>query len=115
VADSAPIHPGKILAQRLQGIPMSASELSRHLAIPVNRITQIINGQRGISGDSALRLGRFFGTAPEFWLELQMVYELHIAELDKGDEVRQNVAMLNDVLKGREPPQAALFIADEAA
>lgn len=115
MAQSNPIHPGKLLAQRLHAIPMSASELARHLAIPVNRVTQIINGQRSITGDSALRLGRFFGTTPEFWLQLQMIYELETAAFEKRDEINQKVAMLSDVLRGRTPPQAALFVADEAA
>lgn len=104
-----PIHPGKVLGQRLEAIPMSASELSRHLAIPVNRITQIINGQRGITGDSALRLGRFFDIGPEFWLELQKGYELQVAQMEKGDDIRAKVGTLNEVLKGRLPPQGSLF------
>ena len=66
---------------------MSAAELARRIEVPVNRITQILNGQRAVTGDTALRLGRFFGTSGEFWLNLQKLYELRLAERDHGDEI----------------------------
>ena len=66
---------------------MSAAELARRIEVPVNRITQILNGQRAVTGDTALRLGRFFGTSGEFWLNLQKLYELRRAERDHGDEI----------------------------
>lgn len=82
-----PIHPGETLREDLEALGMSAAELSRQLAVPVNRITQILNGARGITGDTALRLGHFFNTSPEFWLNLQKLYDLRMAEQTKGHEV----------------------------
>lgn len=82
-----PIHPGETLREDLEALGMSAAELSRQLAVPVNRITQILNGARAVTGDTALRLGHFFNTSPEFWLNLQKLYELRLAEQTKGDEV----------------------------
>lgn len=82
-----PIHPGETLREDLEELGMSAAELSRQLAVPVNRITQILNGSRAITGDTALRLGHFFNTSPEFWLNLQKLYDLRMAEQTKGDEV----------------------------
>ena len=68
---------------------MSAAELSRQIDVPVNRITAIINGQRGITADTALRLGHWFGTSPEFWLNLQTLYELRLAQGKVGKIVEQ--------------------------
>ncbi len=67
---------------------MSAAELARQIKVPTNRVTQILNGQRSITGDTALRLGHFFGTSPEFWLNLQKLFELRIAELESGKAVK---------------------------
>lgn len=67
---------------------MSAAELSRRIKVPTNRITQIISGRRAITGDTALRLGHFFGTSPEFWLNLQKLYELRVAERQVGNDVK---------------------------
>jgi addiction module HigA family antidote len=67
---------------------MSATELARQLKVPTNRITGILNGQRAITGDTALRLGHFFGTSPQFWLNLQCLYELRLAEQKAGKEIR---------------------------
>jgi addiction module HigA family antidote len=74
------IHPGEHLAEELGALEMSAAELARHLSVPTNRITGILNGQRSITGDTALRLAHFFGTSAEFWLNLQSLYELRRAE-----------------------------------
>jgi len=82
-----PIHPGETLREDLDSLGMSAAELSRQVRVPVNRITAILNGTRAITGDTALRLGRFFGTSGEFWLNLQKLYELRVAEREKGDEI----------------------------
>ncbi|MFZ5812520.1 MAG: HigA family addiction module antitoxin [Thermodesulfobacteriota bacterium] len=73
------IHPGEHLADELRAMGMSANELARELGVPTNRITQIIAGRRGISGDTALRLGRWFGTGPDIWMNLQKKYELRVA------------------------------------
>ncbi|MBV6415780.1 MAG: Antitoxin HigA [Steroidobacteraceae bacterium] len=82
------IHPGEHLAEQLETLEMSAAELARRIGVPTNRVTQIVNGQRAVTGDTALRLGHFFGTSPEFWLNLQMMYELRIAERDAGASIR---------------------------
>ena len=66
---------------------MSAAELARNLDVPTNRVTAILHGQRSITGDTALRLGHFFSTAPEFWLNLQSIYELRLAESKSGKSV----------------------------
>ena len=78
------IHPGEHLAEQLEALAMSAAELGRQLGVPTNRITAILNGQRAITGDSALRLGHFFGNSPQFWLNLQAVYELRVARQKAG-------------------------------
>jgi addiction module HigA family antidote len=83
-----PIHPGEHLAAELESLAMSAAELARHLRVPTNRVTQIMHGQRAVTGDSALRLGHFFGTSAEFWLNLQKLYELRLAEQESGRTVR---------------------------
>ncbi len=74
------IHPGNHLAEELETLNLSAAELARQLKVPTNRITGILNGQRAITGDTALRLGHYFGTSAEFWLNLQSLYELRLAE-----------------------------------
>ena len=82
------IHPGEHLAEELEALGMSAAALARQLKVPTNRITGILNGQRAITGDTALRLGHFFGTSPEFWLNLQSLYELRLAEKKAGKSIR---------------------------
>jgi len=79
-----PIHPGETLREDLDALGMSAAELARRIEVPTNRITGILNGRRAITGDTALRLGRFFGTTGEFWLNLQKLYELRLAEEKSG-------------------------------
>ena len=83
------IHPGEHLAEQLKELGMSAAELGRQLKVPTNRITGILNGQRAITGDSALRLAHFFGTSAEFWLNLQKLYELRLAEQKTGAVIRR--------------------------
>ena len=82
------IHPGEHLAAELREIGMSAAELGRQLKVPANRITAILNGRRRITGDTALRLAHFFGTSPQFWLNLQKLYELRLAEAHAGEVIR---------------------------
>ena len=82
------IHPGEHLAEQLEALKMSAAELARQLKVPTNRITHILNGQRAITGDTALRLGHFFGTSAEFWLNLQKLYELRVAERESGADIK---------------------------
>jgi addiction module HigA family antidote len=81
------VHPGEILGDELQELGISGRELARQINVPPNRITQIIRGQRGITGDTALRLGRWFGTGPELWLNLQKTYELNLARREVGKEI----------------------------
>ena len=66
-----PVHPGRYCAMKLDELGLSANALSKALDVPVNRITMILGGQRGVSADTALRLGRYFGTTPQVWLNLQ--------------------------------------------
>ena len=82
------IHPGEHLAEELKALGMSAAELARTLKVPTNRITGILNGQRAITGDTALRLAHFFGTSATFWLNLQSLYELRVAEKKVGNAIR---------------------------
>jgi addiction module HigA family antidote len=81
------IHPGEHLAEELRELDMSAAALARNLGVPTNRVTQILNGTRSITGDTALRLGHFFGTSPQFWLSLQSLYELRRAEKKSGRSI----------------------------
>jgi addiction module HigA family antidote len=82
------IHPGEHLAEELKELGISASSLARQLHVPPNRITEILNGRRAISGDTALRLAHFFGTTPEFWLNLQSLYEIRLAQRKSGKSIR---------------------------
>jgi len=81
------IHPGEILADELAEIGVTPTELSRQLSVPANRVTQIIQGRRGITGDTALRLGHWFKTSAQFWLNLQAAYNIRIAEQKAGKEI----------------------------
>jgi addiction module HigA family antidote len=82
------IHPGEHLAEQLQILGLSAAALARQLKVPTNRITEILNGQRSVTGDTALRLGHYFRTSPEFWLNLQKLYELRQAENKSGEMIK---------------------------
>ena len=86
-----PVHPGEILRDELQTMGLSANALSKALGVPVNRITAILNGQRGITADTALRLARYFGTTPRLWLNLQQAYELRRAEIAVGRQIAECV------------------------
>ncbi|HKW17321.1 MAG TPA: HigA family addiction module antitoxin [Terriglobales bacterium] len=81
------IHPGEHLSEELKVLRMSAAELARKLNVPTNRITQILNGSRAITADTALRLAHFFGTSAEFWLNLQSLYELRLAQKKAGKTI----------------------------
>lgn len=83
------IHPGEILADELQELSVSPTELARQVGVPPNRITQIIKGQRSITGDTALRLGHWFRTSAQFWLNLQSAYDIRVAEREAGAEIRR--------------------------
>jgi addiction module HigA family antidote len=96
-----PIHPGEHLAEELSELGISAAELARQVDVPVNRITGIINGQRGVTADTALRLGHWFGTSAEFWLNLQTLYELRLARQEVGERV-QKLPTLRERKTGRD-------------
>jgi addiction module HigA family antidote len=83
------IHPGEILADELQELGITPTGLARQLAVPPNRITQIIQGKRSITGDTALRLAHWFGTDPQFWLNLQSSYEIDVAVELAGAEIKK--------------------------
>lgn len=82
------VHPGEHLAEELRELGMSAAELARRLQVPTNRITEIVNGRRAITGDTALRLAHFFGTSAEFWLNLQGLYEIRLAVKKSGKSIK---------------------------
>jgi addiction module HigA family antidote len=82
------IHPGEQLQEELEALSMSAAELARQIEVPANRISQILKGERDISADTALRLGHFFGTSAQFWLNLQSLYDLRIVENQNGRAIK---------------------------
>ena len=84
-----PIHPGEILADELAELGLSAAELARLIDVPANRISQITAGKRTLTADTALRLGRYFGTSPDFWMNLQKTYELDLARIEIGPAVER--------------------------
>jgi len=83
------IHPGEHLGEELDALSMSAAELARKIKVPTNRVTQILNSTRSITGDTALRLAHFFGTSAQFWLNLQNLYELRLAEQKSGSAIKR--------------------------
>lgn len=83
------IHPGEILAEELAEVAVSPTELARQLRVPANRITQIVQGKGAITGDTALRLGHWFGTSAQFWLNLQSAYDIRVAERSAGAQIRR--------------------------
>ena len=99
------INPGEQLGEELRTLGMSAAALARHLKVPTNRVTGILNGQRAITGDTALRLGHFFGTSPEFWLTLQSLYELRLADQRAGRIIKALPTLKRR--KGRDARQPA--------
>ena len=86
-----PIHPGEILRDELNELGLSANALAKALGVPANRITAILNEQRSITGDTALRLAKYFGTTPEFWMNLQAAYEVKRAIQESGREIERTV------------------------
>ena len=82
------VYPGEHLAEELEALDMSAAELARKLGVPTNRVTQILNGTRSVTGDTALRLAHFFGTSAQFWLNLQNLYDLRLAQKKAGKSVK---------------------------
>jgi addiction module HigA family antidote len=85
------VHPGRFLKRELAARGLSANRLALDLGVPSGRITDILNGRRGITADTAVRLGRYFGNRPQFWLDLQSQYEIALVERDRGGEIAQRV------------------------
>ena len=92
-----PIHPGRFLADELEALAMTPTQLATALKVPPNRIYQLLAGKRALTADTALRLSQWFGTSAELWLNLQKLYELRVAERETGDEIRQVVRPLSGV------------------
>ena len=92
-----PIHPGRFLADELEALDITPTQLAAALKVPPNRIYQILAGKRALTADTALRLSQWFGTSAELWLNLQKLYELRVAERETGDEIRQIVHPLSEV------------------
>ena len=102
----AAIHPGEHLAEQLEALNMSAAELARQIGVPTNRISEVVRGRRSITGDTALRLGHFFDVSPQFWLNLQSIYDLRVAQASVGEVVRA-LPTLRQKSKGRSRGVAA--------
>jgi antitoxin HigA-1 len=98
-----PIHPGEILADELEEIGITPTELARQLHVPPNRMSQIISGKRAITGDTALRLGHWFRNSAQFWLNLQTAYDLRVAEKDVGKEIDTLPVMPKSRQKPKQP------------
>jgi len=84
-------HPGRFLKRELDARSLSANRLALSLGVPSGRITDILNGRRAITADTAVRLGRFFGNSPQFWLDLQSQYDIAVVERDRGDAIARRV------------------------
>lgn len=82
-----PIHPGRYLADELREIGVTPTELARQVEVPANRLSEIIRGRRSITGDTALRLSHWFGTTPQFWMNLQSAYDIRVAALRAGEAI----------------------------
>jgi addiction module HigA family antidote len=110
VKRTAPPHPGRILLKRaMQPLGISRNQLARDLDVPVGRISDITNGKRGITADTALRFGRYFGTGPELWLRLQAEYDINVARVSSWKFIEQRVGILvvsDSIEKGDEGPVA---------
>lgn len=86
-----PVHPGEVLQDEIEALDMSASAFAAALDVPANRITAVLNGDRAITADTALRLSRYMGTTADFWMNLQKTYELRVAEIESGASIKQAV------------------------
>ena len=98
MAKRAPVHPGKILLHEfLIELGVTSYALAKGIGVPTNRVTGIVNGDRSITADTALRFGRFFGNSPEFWMNLQMHYDLEVAERRVGRQILREVEQVSGV------------------
>jgi addiction module HigA family antidote len=85
------VHPGRLLRREIEARALSANRLALDLGVPSGRITDILNGRRSISADTALRLGRYFGNRAQFWLDLQSQFDIAVAEREHGAEIARRV------------------------
>jgi antitoxin HigA-1 len=85
------VHPGRLLKRELAARKLSANRLALDIGVPSGRITDILNGRRAISADTAVRLGRYFGNSAQFWLDLQSQYDIGLVEREKGAEIARRV------------------------
>jgi addiction module HigA family antidote len=96
MAKRVPIHPGNVLLHEfLNELGITSYALAKSIGVPTNRVTGIVNGDRSITADTALRFGRFFGNSPEFWMNLQMHYDLEVAERSTGRQILRDVQQLS--------------------
>jgi addiction module HigA family antidote len=86
-----PIHPGETLREDLRDIEVSLNRLARDLRVPMNRISAIVNGKRSITADTAMRLARYFGTSPQYWMNLQTAHDLQVVERTLGPRIERDV------------------------
>lgn len=86
-----PIHPGEILREEMEELNLSARQLAAALYVPPNRVTAILNEQRAVTADTALRLARYFGNTPEFWMNLQIAYDLRRTRFESGEKISREV------------------------
>jgi addiction module HigA family antidote len=91
----APVHPGRLLRRELKARELSANRLALDLGVPSGRITDILNQRRSITADTAVRLGRYFGNRPQFWLDLQSQFDIALVERERGAEIEQRVRPLS--------------------
>ncbi len=92
---AAPIHPGKILKADMDELGISINQLGRDLRVPVNRLSLIVNGRRGITADTALRLARYFDTSALYWMNLQSLYDVEAIGAEKREEIERDVRILS--------------------
>lgn len=94
--ESVPVHPGRILLERvMQPLGISRNQLARDIDVPVGRISDLTNGKRGITADTAMRLGRYFGVPPQLWLRLQAEYDLHVVRTTTWHDIESRVRILD--------------------
>jgi addiction module HigA family antidote len=98
-----PIHPGEILKDEIEALNLNAAELARAINVPANRISQILSGKRNVSADTALRLGKLFSTGPQFWLNLQVAYELDLAKISGGPDLAGIVPLVQPLSQSTGP------------
>lgn len=104
---ATPVHPGKVLLERVMTpLGVSRNKLARDIDVPVGRISEIVSGKRGVTADTALRLGKYFGTGPELWMRLQWDYDLHVARSNAWPQISERVRVLRSKQPNKVLPTA---------